>query len=268
MTQRHVQSPDQRDEEATIRRALDTLAARGVADHADVMWKVHRKLSRTADCMSTRRWRHSLSALVSLGFLVTLVAVGLGLTIASSGAWPPWLLMNATGTDEPKMMAMGLPMALSADRSRVAFVNSHGKVTVWDLNRGQAVWTLDSSVKPPAQLFLGKDGSTVVVKEPDRLSVWLVDRRMRAWQRGLVVPDSAVALSSDGEWLAIAADPSSVELFVTRSGKRAAAFSFPEEGIAALSFGDGDRTVIVLTRTDRVRTKVIPSSAWEIRVVP
>lgn len=264
MTQNHFHNHDQRDEDAIVRQALKTLAVRGVSDHADVMGRVRRKLSQGADLDASQRWRYPLSALASLVFLVALVAIGVWMALASAGAWslrPP--TGAAVGKESPAI-AEGSPMTVSADGSRVAFVDSRYRVTVWDLERERPIRAL-TTVTPPVRLLLDPSGVRLVIREPGRVSVWLVDQGVRAWQRELTASDDIVILSGDGNWLAISSG-AAVELRDTQSGERVTTFSYRNEGVAAVHFGYDDRVIIVLTPKDRVDVKYIP--VWKSKVTP
>lgn len=263
MTQDHFQSPDQRDEDAIVRKALNTLAVRGVPDHADAMWRVRHKLSQNADFDSSRRGRYPLSALVSMGLLLVLVAVGVWAALASAGAWPLRPATSAAVGKEPPTMAEVRPMTVSADGSRAAFVDSRYRVTVWDLERERPIRAL-TTVTPPVRLLLDPSGGKLVIREPVQVSVWLVDQGTRLWQRELTASDSII-LSGDGKWLAISTGVV-VEIRDVQSGEHVATFSYRDEGVAAVHFGYDNRVIVVLTPKDHVYVKHIP--AWKSKVTP
>jgi len=151
---------------------------------------------------------------------------------------------NDDARSEPQELAM------SPDGSRFATGAYRGTLKVWDLSAGRQIWQTDQAGKVRA-LAYSPDGTRIIVAAGRDIRVWNVDRHavvltMTGHEDDVI----AVAVSSDGRWIASGSNDRTARLWRATTGQPVATLTGHDASVGAVAFSP-DSTRLVSGGSDR-----------------
>ena len=129
-------------------------------------------------------------------------------------------------------------LSLAPDGAQLAFADSNGPVTLWNIPSGEKIHTLGQKLMPFARLVFAPRGRRLVAEAGNQIALWdTVDGHQILLKETKHRSGGGIAVfSADGQRLAATDEKGVVRLWDTETGKDLATFGTLGDGTGSLAF--------------------------------